>query len=140
MDNILSVGPNTKEENLIFEGIIDFLFLFEKIFNGNDVENLEVSYQNHKCRYNEFKTQAYCIENVRYLMKDGFVIPFKLEVSRIQLTAVIQIIAEIIAGRDFSCEFDKYTIIDIRALQDALGKLWLVSDCNGQKAEIIHFR
>ena len=137
--DIIKDKSNTTDDNLIIEGIQDFLKKKKKIFNGEDEDSFKLSYSNHNCCYNEYKNKSYYVREISDLIKNGNMASFKLEVSRIQLTAVIQIIAEVIAGRAFSCEFNKYTINDIRALQDALGKLWTAGNYNGSIQKVISF-
>ncbi|MCQ2588553.1 MAG: hypothetical protein MJ174_10585 [Treponema sp.] len=134
-----TVSPNTIDDNLIIQGIKDFLFLIEKTFNGENEKAFKLSYGNHICRYKEFKNQSHYTRDIKDLMKNGNITPFKIEVSRIQLTAAIHTIVEQIAGREFSCEFNEYTINDIRALQDALGKLWSAGNKNGSNQKVIYF-
>ena len=53
--DIIKDKSNTTDDNLIIEGIQDFLFLFEKIFNGEDEDSFKLSYSNHNCSYNKNK-------------------------------------------------------------------------------------
>lgn len=127
---------NKTENNLIRKGIEDFLLLFEKVFNEyvfkmdslehglKDID--ELSYKSHCSSYKCYKDIG-SIYKINMHIGD-YITPFDLDVPEDELTAAIQIFAEVIAKRDFSIDFKKYTPNDLMNLQDALCKLWNASE------------
>ena len=127
---------NKTENNIIRKGIEYFLLLLEKVFNEyvfkmdcleHGLQNIdEFSYKNH-CDFYE------CYKDIDFIYKikmhiGEYITPFELDVPEYELTAAIQIFAEVIAKRDFSIDFKKYTPNDLMYLQDALRKLWNASE------------
>lgn len=127
---------NKTENNLIRKGIEEFLLLFEKVFNEyvfkrdslehglQDID--EISYKYHCSSYKCYKNIG-SIYKIKMYIGD-YTTSIDLDVPEDELTAVIQIIAEVIANRDFSVDFKKYTPNDLMDLQDALRKLWNASE------------
>lgn len=132
---------NKTENNLIRKGIEEFLLLFEKVFNeyvfkGVSLEHGlqdidEISYKYHCSSYKCYKDIG-SIYKIKMHIGE-YITPIELDVPEDELTAAIQIFAEVIANRDFSTDFKKYTCNDLRDLQNALRKLWNASELGESK-------
>lgn len=130
---------NSSVTNLTIEGIKEFLLLVEKIFNGKDYQNYEISYKNHIETYKKYKSNTSKVEEIKKIIHPGSITPFKLVVPREHLTSAIHYIAEIISGREFSCDFKKYMIDDLKCLQDTMAILWSASEKKGENIELLNF-
>lgn len=130
---------NSTVTNLTIEGIKSFFLLVEKIFNGKDYQNYEIPYKNHIEIYKKYKANVFKTDKITKIIHPGCIPPIKLVVSRNHLTSAIHYIAEIISGREFSCDFNKYTIDDLKSLQDTMAILWNASEIKGKNIEILNF-
>lgn len=130
---------NSSVTNLTIEGLKSFLLLVEKIFNGKEYQNYEISYKNHIETYKKYKSNPSKAEEVKKIIHPDSITPFKLVVPRNHLTSAIHYIAEVISGREFSCDFNKYTIDNLKCLQDTMAMLWSASEIKGENIEILNF-
>lgn len=138
MRNSILVTFEKEKPNLIIEGIEDFIFLVEGAFK--EANNFEQTYFNHAEFYKAYKERAYFVKNIKdKLKKDSRIELFNLEGPRNQLTSVIHIILELIADREFSCNFAKYSMDDIREMQNALSILWGIGETKNPHKETIKF-
>lgn len=132
-ERFADVIKTSNNSNLIKEGIKNFLSLFEEVINGQDNKITDnTSYFKHIEFYKEYKKQ---ISNINNVIPESFLLEIPLD----HLTALIHTLIEVIAGREFKCNFEEYTMDDIRCLQVALGKLWNGSDSADIKKNVICF-
>ena len=105
--------------------------------NTNDFEQ---TYLNHAEFYSEYKKHSYFIKNITDKLKRGSHIEaFRLKGPRNKLTSVIHVILELIADREFSCNFTEYGINDVREMQNALAILWGIGESKNQKMDTVNF-
>lgn len=105
--------------------------------NTNDFEQ---TYLNHAEFYSEYKKHSYFIKNITDKLKRGSHIEaFRLKGPRNKLTSVIHVILELIADREFSCNFTEYNINDVREMQNALAILWGIGESKNQKMDTVNF-
>ena len=138
MRNSILVTFEKEKPNLIIEGIEDFIFLFESIFNNKDSNEFEKTYLNHVECYKSLKANKSFIEDVRRNLK-GKPIAFNIEGSRTYLTAAIHVIMEILVDREFSCDFVNYSMDDIRRMQEVMSMLWSYGTRDVPKMKTICF-
>ncbi|MBQ0166298.1 MAG: hypothetical protein KBT02_04215, partial [Treponema sp.] len=99
----------------------EYVFKSDSLEHGlQDID--ELSYVSHCFNYKCYKNIG-SIYKIKMYIGD-YTTSFDLDVSEDELTAVIQIFAEVIANRNFSVDFKKYTPENLMDLQDALHKLW----------------
>lgn len=130
---------NSSVTNLTIEGIKSFILLVEHILNGKDYQSYEIPYKNHIKIYKKYKSNASKAEEVKKIIHPGSITPCKLVVQKNHLTSAIHYIAEIISDREFSCDFNKYTIDNLKCLQDTMAMLWSASERKGENIELLNF-